>query len=354
MADDVSPIVLALHHSLLPEQAARLSAERALADLERNAQMPYLVLLFRVVVDTSIDVDGAVRQAGAIALKNLVARRWDASARDTPLPEPEKAVVRANLLEGLVHAPPAVRVQLGLIFKSVGYSDFPHAWPGLIDALTSNLQAGEQRTLGALYALRMLVKKCAARAHRLLSPPRGRMSQGRGHPSPAAPHTTLLPARAPERRVPAGTSTRRASSASRSVPSCAPPSRSCSSSSRRRATRTTPMRMTCSASFVKSFGRRSRCAAATGAQGGALRGSAGRASFRSAASRCWLGRGTSPLPLRGASREGHQARGARTAGRATCGVPFTGCVDTALHHAGGCTHSGKGDVRGAGRTGACG
>lgn len=181
MGDDVSPVVAALQHSLLPEQQARLSAEQALRDLELSGG-PYLVLLFRVVVDTGLDIDGAVRQAGAIALKNLVARRWEAGTREAPLPEAEKAIVRQNLLEGLIHASAPVRVQLGLVFKSACYVDFPHAWSGLLDELLRNLQAGEQRTYGALYAQRMLVKKCAPGGAR----PRRAIPRRTWQPRPAA------------------------------------------------------------------------------------------------------------------------------------------------------------------------
>jgi len=154
----VQRIALALQHSLLPDAEARTAAEAALRELERSPQ-PYLVSLFRVVVDAQVTVDGAVRQAGAIALKNLVVRRWDGCVREPELAEEEKAIVRANLLEGLIHAPPMVRTQLGLIVRSVAYSDFPHAWPGLLEGIAHNLTQGEARMYGALYAERMLVKK---------------------------------------------------------------------------------------------------------------------------------------------------------------------------------------------------
>jgi hypothetical protein len=152
-------IALALQHSLLPDATARQQAEQALRRLERAPQAQYLVCLFRIVVDPTLDVVAAVRQAGAIALKILVVRRWDASQPEERLVEEEKAIIRANMLEGLVHATPIVRTQLGLSLKAIAYSDFPQAWPGLLEAVLINLQAGEQRTLGALYAQRMLVKK---------------------------------------------------------------------------------------------------------------------------------------------------------------------------------------------------
>lgn len=57
-------------------------------------------------------------------------------------------------------APHLVQVQLGDVFKTVVYSDYPEKWPGLLEALCSNLvNPDTNRVHGALFALRILMRK---------------------------------------------------------------------------------------------------------------------------------------------------------------------------------------------------
>ena len=57
----------------------------------------------------------------------------------SPIPDSDKAAVRDNLLEGVMHAPPLVRTQLGESMKAIASRDYPEHWPGLLPALLQNL-----------------------------------------------------------------------------------------------------------------------------------------------------------------------------------------------------------------------
>jgi len=76
------------------------------------------------------------------------------------IPADDQQVVRDNLLESLIRAPHAVQVQLGEVFKTVVYSDYPEKWPGLLQALcTALVNPDATRVHGGLVALRILARK---------------------------------------------------------------------------------------------------------------------------------------------------------------------------------------------------
>ena len=107
-----------------------------------------------------------MRQAAAIHFKNLCSREWDpeeeeAGAAPRPrLPEADKAVVRANMLEALVQSPPIIRAQLGVALRSQLEADFPERWPELLPGILGALGSTEKERLhGGLFALRFLCRK---------------------------------------------------------------------------------------------------------------------------------------------------------------------------------------------------
>lgn len=152
-------LIEALSVTLSPDSEQRAQAERVLAQLELVPR--YLIALFRVAVDPSITADSPVRHSAAVALKNLVSRRWENKERGAPLPEEDKSLLRENLVEGVIAAGgPGVKAQLGVTLKSVAFADYPHVWTNLLDQVTRNLTAGDhRRTAGTLYIIRLLVKK---------------------------------------------------------------------------------------------------------------------------------------------------------------------------------------------------
>jgi hypothetical protein len=141
----------------------------------------HAVSLLQCLVAPQLDL--GVRQAAAIQLKNLCMREWTpddpdeddpasgsaltaapaagaAAARPRGIADADKAVVRANLLEALVQAPPLLRAQLGVVLRVVAEADFPERWPELAPAVGAALTSPEPgRVYGALFVLRFLARK---------------------------------------------------------------------------------------------------------------------------------------------------------------------------------------------------
>mmetsp|Transcript_35700 Transcript_35700/g.79404 ORF Transcript_35700/g.79404 Transcript_35700/m.79404 type:complete len:941 (+) Transcript_35700:266-3088(+) len=63
-------------------------------------------------------------------------------------------------MESLIRAPHNIQSQLGEVFKSLVYNDFPDKWPALLPALLANLSSPDQtRVHGALFCFRILARK---------------------------------------------------------------------------------------------------------------------------------------------------------------------------------------------------
>ena len=119
--------------------------------------------LLRLAADKAAGGTPQVAQAAAIALKNLVKKRWvgvtaataEASAAASTstskavaaasssssgaLPEADKAAVRENLFEALAIATPLVKSQIAEVVKIVAEHDFPSRWPGLTESISGCL-----------------------------------------------------------------------------------------------------------------------------------------------------------------------------------------------------------------------
>ena len=111
------------------------------------------------VIDT---VDLATRQVAAISFKNLINKGW--GKEDEPqggfIGESDKLVVKQNILQALVRAPPLVRAQLAECIKSVAYVDYPERWPSLLGDIYNATSGADVATLyGGLTALRVLARK---------------------------------------------------------------------------------------------------------------------------------------------------------------------------------------------------
>ncbi|GFH09662.1 ARM repeat-containing protein [Haematococcus lacustris] len=156
---DLQQLCVVLQSCLSPDAQLRKGAEDLL--VQHEASKGQVINLLRVAAEESVDI--AVRQVAAITFKRLVRRSWDPPASDTTtyrLPEDEKTLVKDNILESLIRAPHAAQVQLGEVFKTIVYNDFPANWPGLQAGLVQNLASQEPlRVHGGLYALRLVVRK---------------------------------------------------------------------------------------------------------------------------------------------------------------------------------------------------
>lgn len=115
------------------------------------------------VVASQLDV--SLRQAAAIQFKNLCLREWDPESDAQAAPQqqlrPEdKALVRANMLEAVVQAPPRIQSQLVVALRVQLEADYPDAWPDLLPSVLTALQSPEvARVSGALAVLRVLCRK---------------------------------------------------------------------------------------------------------------------------------------------------------------------------------------------------
>lgn len=136
---------------------ARKAAEQAL-NQHRHAR-GHIVNLLRVALEDTLDP--AIRQVAAISFKNTAKRDWEGEDKaPSPLAEEDKAAVRELIVEGVVRAPHAVRVQLGESVRSIIYCDYPDKWPQLLQQIYALLTSqDEQRIGGALYVLRLLARK---------------------------------------------------------------------------------------------------------------------------------------------------------------------------------------------------
>lgn len=155
---DLPQLVQVLQACMSHDQSQRQQAEQHLKQAE--AVKGQAVNLLRVAAEES--VDPAVRQVAAISFKNLCRRSWDVEEGSSTyqIPADDQQVVRDNLLESLIRAPHVVQVQLGEVFKTIVYSDYPEKWPGLLQALCTNMVNQDPlRVHGGLYALRILARK---------------------------------------------------------------------------------------------------------------------------------------------------------------------------------------------------
>eukprot|EP01043_Picozoa_sp_COSAG02_P087815 COSAG02_NODE_25025_length_670_cov_578.394046_1_plen_169_part_10 len=128
------------------------------AGLQVKSAPGFLAELLQIAASDA--VDPGVRQAGSIYFKNVVRIEWNMRDGTSNFSEEEKQLVRDNLLESLILAPPLVRTQMALALTTIAHTDFPANWPGLFPAVMANIKSGEeQRMMGALVALRRLGKR---------------------------------------------------------------------------------------------------------------------------------------------------------------------------------------------------
>eukprot|EP00026_Physarum_polycephalum_P001519 Phypoly_transcript_01521.p1 GENE.Phypoly_transcript_01521~~Phypoly_transcript_01521.p1 ORF type:complete len:1104 (+),score=247.66 Phypoly_transcript_01521:276-3314(+) len=75
-------------------------------------------------------------------------------------PESDRAIVKENIVEALVHAPPTVQAQLASAITNICNADFPEKWESLIPKITNLIHSQNPAFMhGALLALLMAFKK---------------------------------------------------------------------------------------------------------------------------------------------------------------------------------------------------
>eukprot|EP00250_Pteridium_aquilinum_P010585 c19495_g1_i1 orf=322-3393(-) len=152
---DLPTLASVLQLALSPNTDERKLAESQINQFQHAPG--HVVGLLQLVVTANVEVP--VRQVASIQFKNFVKRHWSSDTL-IQIPEGDMSMVRENLLEALVHAPPVIRVQLGDGLKTVINEDYPEKWPSLLSNIDANLKSqDQQRVYGALYALRILTRK---------------------------------------------------------------------------------------------------------------------------------------------------------------------------------------------------
>ncbi|XP_062513160.1 importin-7-like [Corticium candelabrum] len=124
--------------------------------------------LLQVVMST--DIAMPVRQAGSIYLKNTVTKHWkerdqsDLQYADSApflLHTADKMIMRANIVEAIIHAPEIIRVQLLLCLEFMVRFDYPQVWSeDLLSKVHKYLlEDNYPSCLGACLVLHRIIKK---------------------------------------------------------------------------------------------------------------------------------------------------------------------------------------------------
>ncbi|CAK8692133.1 unnamed protein product [Clavelina lepadiformis] len=158
---DPAKVVNVLEGTMSPN--LRKEAENQLEQMHKIAG--FAPLLLQLIM--SEEVQMSVRQSGAIYLKNLCTQSWhDRTDRDgTPIPdvfsihENDRAILRENIVEAIIHAPDIIRSQLTVIVNNIIKHDYPGKWPAVVDKISLHLQSDNPRSwMGSLMTLYQLVK----------------------------------------------------------------------------------------------------------------------------------------------------------------------------------------------------
>ncbi|OQR88296.1 hypothetical protein ACHHYP_06979 [Achlya hypogyna] len=158
---DAPTLLNILLHTFSTDNVARKAAEDAVANL--HTVRGSIVLLVQLV--SAADVQREIRQAGAVALKNMVLKHWEGVNQPdntmlSVFPNEDKDEYRKHVFEGLLTIEDrSLRSILAEAVSQIARVDFPHKWPGLVSEITTNVQSGDvTRICNALLALRKLVK----------------------------------------------------------------------------------------------------------------------------------------------------------------------------------------------------
>eukprot|EP01114_Cavostelium_apophysatum_P020202 TRINITY_DN6708_c0_g1_i2.p1 TRINITY_DN6708_c0_g1~~TRINITY_DN6708_c0_g1_i2.p1 ORF type:complete len:1041 (+),score=319.24 TRINITY_DN6708_c0_g1_i2:133-3255(+) len=176
---DVQNVLTCLQYTLSPYAEQRKQAEVHLKQYER--MNGYSVVLLKIVASDQVDVN--LRQSAAIQLKTLIRGHWSDdpdsaysfedhaayirsslerknSTERFLIAEEDRQLLKANLVEAIIHAPPKVRTQISIIHQFIVDYDFPEKWPEVLPKITAYLNSKDLRFMtGALEALRRTIRK---------------------------------------------------------------------------------------------------------------------------------------------------------------------------------------------------
>lgn len=157
----VHHVQLVLQHTFSSDPALVKLAEVELAKIRATPGM--LMLLLRVTVQQGVARE--VKQAGGLAVKNLIKERWDHRVPDNigptaVLTESDRMQIRHDIIEAMVlEGDKSLTDILCECVKEIALVDFPARWPDLIASLVRNIQTGQViKVHNSLLALRRVVK----------------------------------------------------------------------------------------------------------------------------------------------------------------------------------------------------
>jgi hypothetical protein len=157
---DASSLLQVLEATLQPHE--RQAAERKLDEFSKVPE--FTPCLLQIVLDGQANL--AVRQAGAIYLKNMIMKYWkvrEVTEGAEPmyfLPDEVKEVVRNNIVESIIQTPLLVGRQLCISVEHMIKLDYPEKWTGIVEKIHTYLSSDNQTYwLGALLSLYQLARK---------------------------------------------------------------------------------------------------------------------------------------------------------------------------------------------------
>ncbi|XP_052163745.1 exportin-2 [Oryza glaberrima] len=145
--------------SLSPDAAARRAAEQSIESAKCSPGFGLALL----GLASSPRHDPQSRLAASVQFKNLLRRRWPKPSPDgggdddaDHLPPSDCAIIKANLLQLLLTAPPLIQAQLSEALAAAAASDFPARWesllPSIVSSLGTALSAGDIPATNSLLA----------------------------------------------------------------------------------------------------------------------------------------------------------------------------------------------------------
>ncbi|KAI8376325.1 armadillo-type protein [Radiomyces spectabilis] len=149
----VYQLFVATYH---PDPNVHKQAELNIRNLEtHNGFVPVVLQIL-----ASEELELGARQAAAIYFKNRMNKAWDRSRTATiPINEEDRTMVKQTILQALVTAPNAVKVQLTSCLNTILSNDFPDQWPNFVKELETFLTSSDVRLVYVgLLALREVVK----------------------------------------------------------------------------------------------------------------------------------------------------------------------------------------------------
>ncbi|KAI7872425.1 armadillo-type protein [Spinellus fusiger] len=139
-----------------PDPSVHKQAELSLRNIESHNG--FLPTVLQILASESLEL--GARQAAAIYFKNRMNKAWDRTTQTVaPINEEDRRIVKCSLLQALVTAPNAVKVQLTSTLQTILTNDFPEQWLEFVNELEHFLASSDVRLVYVgLLALREVIK----------------------------------------------------------------------------------------------------------------------------------------------------------------------------------------------------